>query len=441
MTLEPSSGDEDLVPVHPVPDEATATMLHDFLEAQGIHTAVVSAQIPWLGTIESVRRGYWGQIEVMEHDAARAKRADRRLPGRAAGAVRVGTDQGPGGEALIPPSATANAAPRFTRDALAERVGSFRGRRILVLGDAILDRYLWGRATRVSPEAPVLVVDIDKEELRLGGAANVAHNVRALGATPVLIAAMGDDGAANDLTALLEARGVDSTPGLVRDGSRRTTVKTRIIAHNQQVLRADEESREPLPAAARVALWERTQAALEGADAVLISDYGKGVVTPELLERLLPELARRGIPSAVDPKEEHFARYRGVSVITPNALEAAEAWGKRFRSEADLIEAGFGLRERLGVASVLITRGESGMSLFTDQGHTHFPTRARKVFDVTGAGDTVVATIATALAARASLPEACVLANHAAGLVVAELGTAAASAADLIASLGDLPRG
>jgi D-beta-D-heptose 7-phosphate kinase/D-beta-D-heptose 1-phosphate adenosyltransferase len=154
---------------------------------------------------------------------------------------------------------------------------------------------------------------------------------------------------------------------------------------------------------------------------------------------LLPVLERRGIPSAVDPREEHFFRYRGVSVITPNAVEAAEAWGRRFRSEQDLIEAGFGLREKLGAGSVLITRGADGMSLFTAGGHTHFPTRARKVYDVTGAGDTVVATIATALAARASLPEACVLANHAAGLVVAQLGTAAATAAELEASLEDLP--
>ncbi len=342
---------------------------------------------------------------------------------------------------MIPPTAAASAAPRFTREALAERVGSFRGRRVLVIGDAILDRYLWGRATRVSPEAPVLVVDVDKEELRLGGAANVAHNVRALGAEPVLIGALGEDGAANDLERLLRARGVDPERGLVRDRSRRTTVKTRIIAHNQQVLRADEETREPLADGARADLWERTRAALEGADAVLISDYGKGVVTHELLGQLLPELTRRGIPSAVDPKEENFPRYRGVSLITPNASEASEAWGRRFRSESDLIEAGFGLRDRLGIESVLITRGEAGMSLFTGQGHTHFPTRARKVFDVTGAGDTVVAVIATALAARASLPEACVLANHAAGLVVAELGTAAATAADLIGSLEDLPRG
>ena len=187
------------------------------------------------------------------------------------------------------------------------------------------------------------------------------------------------------------------------------------------------------------ALWERVEREVATSEAVLISDYGKGVASPELLDRLLPMLERRGIPSAVDPREEHFFRYRGVSVITPNAAEAAEAWGRRFRSEADLIEAGFGLREKLEAGSVLITRGAEGMSLVTSEGHTHFPTRARKVYDVTGAGDTVVATIAAALAARATLPEACVLANHAAGLVVAQLGTAAATADELTASLEDLP--
>lgn len=333
------------------------------------------------------------------------------------------------------------ATPRFSRGALAERVRAFRGRTVLVVGDVILDRYLWGRATRVSPEAPVLVVDVDREELRLGGAGNVADNVRALGATARLFAVVGEDGAARDLCRLLDARGVDPSPGVIADAARRTTVKTRIVAHRQQVLRADEETREPLADSIHERIWERLAPALERADAVIVSDYGKGVVTAELLDRLLPEARRRGLPVAVDPKEEHFFRYRGVTVITPNAKEAAEAWGRKLRDEASLLAAGFGLRERLGADSVLITRGEEGMSLFTEEGHVHFPTRAREVYDVTGAGDTVVATIGAALAARAPLPEACVLANHAAGLVVAHFGTAAATGEDLVASLEDLPVG
>jgi rfaE bifunctional protein kinase chain/domain len=338
----------------------------------------------------------------------------------------------------VTPTAPPASPPPLTRRELAERIRSFEGRRVLVIGDVILDRYLWGNATRVSPEAPVLVVDIDREETRLGGAANVAHNVRALGARPVLIGAVGKDGAGAELARLLEDRGVEAA-GLVPVPARRTTLKTRIIAHHQQVLRADEETRGPIPASALDALWERVERELASSEAVLISDYGKGVASPELLDRLLPALERRGIPSAVDPREEHFFRYRGVTVITPNAAEASEAWGRRFRSEKDLIEAGFGLREKLRAGSVLITRGADGMSLFSSEGHTHFPTRARKVYDVTGAGDTVVATMAAALAARATLPEACVLANHAAGLVVAQLGTAAATAAELTASLEDLP--
>jgi D-beta-D-heptose 7-phosphate kinase/D-beta-D-heptose 1-phosphate adenosyltransferase len=177
---------------------------------------------------------------------------------------------------------------------------------------------------------------------------------------------------------------------------------------------------------------------LDGADAVILSDYGKGVLSHSLLDALLPELVRRGIPTAVDPKEEQFFRYKGVTVITPNQKEAAQAWGRRIRNDIELAEAGFGLREKLGSRSVLITRGEDGMSLFDEEGHTHIPTKAREVYDVTGAGDTVVATMGVALAARAPLAEACVLANHAAGLVVAHLGTAAATADDLIASLSDL---
>ncbi len=335
------------------------------------------------------------------------------------------------------PSVT-RSAPRFTRDALAERVRAFRGKRVLVVGDVILDRYLWGRAARVSPEAPVLVVDVEREEFRLGGAANVAHNVASLGAVPVLFGVRGADIAATSLAALLRERGVDPEVGLVEDGTRRTTQKTRIIAQQQQVLRADEENREPLADSVRASLWTRLEASLSGADAVILSDYGKGVLSGPLLEQLLPALSRRGVPTAVDPREEQFHHYKGVTVITPNVKEASEAWGRRLRSDVDLAEAGFGLRERLAATSVLITRGEAGMSLFDDDGHTHIPTKAREVYDVTGAGDTVVATIGAALAARAPLAEACVLANHAAGLVVAHLGTAAATADELIASLDDV---
>ena len=332
-------------------------------------------------------------------------------------------------------------ASRYSRGSLAERVRGFRGRRVVVIGDVILDRYLWGRATRVSAEAPVLVVDVDREELRLGGAANVAHNVRSLGATPILFGVAGEDAASAILRRELHSREVDPDGGVVADSNRRTSLKTRIIAHQQQVLWADEETREPIAETVLDELWRRIMRALPEADAVLVSDYGKGVVTPTLLERLLPELKRRGIPSAVDPKEEHFLRYRGVDVITPNLSEASQAWGRRIRTAEELLAAGFGLREKLSAGAVLITRGEEGMSLFTAEGHTPFPTRARNVYDVTGAGDTVVAVMGVALASRSPLPEACVIANHAAGIVVAELGTAAATSERVIESLEDLPVG
>ena len=342
---------------------------------------------------------------------------------------------------MNPASAGKRSAPATTRDSLAARVGAFRGKRVLVVGDVILDRYLWGRASRVSPEAPVLVVDVDREEYRLGGAANVAHNVASLGALPVLFGVCGTDIASTSLCALLRERGVDPESGMIEDAGRRTTLKTRIIAHHQQVLRADEETRDALPDSVRAQLLDRVEGALDRADAVILSDYGKGVLSGPLLDRLLPELTRRGIPTAVDPKEEQFFRYKGVTVITPNVAEAGQAWGRRIRNETELAEAGFGLREKLSSKSVLITRGEEGMSLFDEEGHTHIPTKAREVYDVTGAGDTVVATMGVALAARAELAEACVLANHAAGLVVAHLGTAAATAAELIGSLEDVSDG
>jgi rfaE bifunctional protein kinase chain/domain len=339
---------------------------------------------------------------------------------------------------MNPSSTAARRAPSFSRSALSARVGEFRGKRVIVVGDVILDRYLWGRATRVSPEAPVLVVDVEREEFRLGGAANVAHNVASLGAVPILFGVCGTDLASGGLAQLLNDRGVDPAAGMVSDAVRRTTVKTRIVAHHQQVLRADEETRDPLSEYTQALLLERVIEALSRADAVILSDYGKGVLSQPLVEALLPELVRRGLPTAVDPKEEQFFRYKGVTVITPNLSEASQAWGRRIRNEAELAEAGFGLREKLASRAVLITRGEDGMSLFDEDGHTHIPTKAREVFDVTGAGDTVVATIGVALAAHAPLAEASVLANHAAGLVVAHLGTAAATAGDLAASLQDL---
>jgi D-beta-D-heptose 7-phosphate kinase/D-beta-D-heptose 1-phosphate adenosyltransferase len=311
---------------------------------------------------------------------------------------------------------------------------AFSGCRVLVLGDLMLDRYLWGNVTRISPEAPVPIVEVESETTRLGGAANVANNVLSLGAEPVLVGVVGADHAARLLAAELTAHGVPAD-GLVADADRPTSIKTRIVARNQQVVRADQESREEVSPGIVARLVQACRARLDGLKACIISDYGKGVITAGLLEALLPELRRAGIPVCVDPKETHFFSYRGVSVITPNLLEAGVAWGRALRTEELLDQAGRELRERLDADAVLVTRGEKGMSLFrAARPRLDLPTVAREVYDVTGAGDTVVSTYAVALAAGADHPEAALISNHAAGIVVREVGTAAASREQILAS-------
>lgn len=315
-------------------------------------------------------------------------------------------------------------------------IAAWRGCEILVLGDVMLDRYLWGNVTRISPEAPVPVVEVEGETVRLGGAANVCRNVGALGAHPHLVGVIGDDAHGQTLREELRAAGL-SDEGVFADASRPTTVKTRIVARNQQVVRADRESRAELspPIADRVA--ERAIGALDGAAAVIVSDYGKGVLSRALLDRLLPAARARNVPICVDPKDAHFLSFQGVAVVTPNQHEAAEVLGYKLRDDAAVSRAGEELLARLDAQCVLITRGERGMSLFErGRGRTDFPTAARQVFDVTGAGDTVVSAYAAALAGGAQPREAALIANHAAGLVVAEVGTAVPDLEALRASFG-----
>jgi D-beta-D-heptose 7-phosphate kinase/D-beta-D-heptose 1-phosphate adenosyltransferase len=326
-------------------------------------------------------------------------------------------------------------ATSFALDSLTGIVDRFAGRRLLVLGDAMLDHYLWGRCDRISPEAPVPVVDVQRESTSLGGAGNVAANLAALGAEPVLVAVMGDDEHGRRMVEAFAERGVH-TRGLVRDPQRPTTFKTRILAQNQQVVRADWESRADLEGAALFAVLDMLARELPRCDALIVSDYGKGVITRVVLERALGLAQAQGIPTAVDPKESHLDAYQGVSILTPNQHEAGYVMGKRITDERSLMEVGWGLQQRLDAECALITRGAEGMSLFERGGrYTHLPTVAREVFDVTGAGDTVVSVVALALAAGAEYPEACYLANHAAGIVIREVGTAACSAAELKASL------
>ncbi|MCB1181985.1 D-glycero-beta-D-manno-heptose-7-phosphate kinase [bacterium] len=314
-------------------------------------------------------------------------------------------------------------------------IGRIAGRRLAVIGDSMVDRFLWGRVDRISPEAPVPVVRIERETVKLGGAANVAANIRALGAEVVLFGIAAADEAGRQLRDLLTERGIDPA-GLVADGDRPTTIKTRIIAHNQQVVRADREDDAP----AADATIDRLLGQLGAAgpfDGIIFSDYGKGVLTDAALDRAIAAGRAAGVPMVVDPKKGDYSQYRGVSSLTPNQKEAEQACALPIVDDESLREAGRRLLERTEAEAVLITRGEHGMALFGRAGSDdRLATRATTVYDVTGAGDTVIAVYTAALAAGASFLDAAHLANHAAGLAVRELGTAAITAAQLEAILG-----
>ena len=331
------------------------------------------------------------------------------------------------------------ASSLFDLATLRSIVDRFTGRKVLVLGDLMLDRYVWGRVERISPEAPVPVVEIERETYALGGAGNVAANLRSLGAEPVLVSVVGDDADGKVLCRSLAGRGV-APRRVVTDPARPTTVKTRIIAHSQQVVRADRESRVDLAGEPLTRLLEAIADELPSCEAMVVSDYGKGVVHPAPLDRAILLARRERIPVCVDPKESHIDHYRGVSLLTPNQHEAGYVMGRRVVDEASLLEVGWGLQKRLDAGAVLVTRGPQGMSLFERGGRlTHLPTAAREVYDVTGAGDTVVSVVALGLAAGAELPNACYLSNHAAGIVIREVGTASCTREQLIASIAGSP--
>ncbi len=312
---------------------------------------------------------------------------------------------------------------------------NFGRSKVLILGDIMLDEYLFGRVTRISPEAPVPVVEIGSTKLLLGGSANVAANIAALGDEAILLGTVGEDEAAVKLSQLLKERSI-SRDFLVNDSSRQTTIKTRIIAHSQQVVRADRESTHELDRDTEQLVMKRFMAVADQIKAVIISDYGKGVITKSLLEQVMEVCHARGIFIAVDPKETHFFNYKNVSLITPNHHEAGQAFGRRILNDKDLLEVGKGLLEKLQCKAILITRGPHGMSLFChDRPPTHIPTFAREVYDVTGAGDTVIATFVAAICAGAELDEAAIIANAAAGYTVSQIGTATVTLSQLRAEL------
>ena len=308
----------------------------------------------------------------------------------------------------------------MARKNLSALIDGFKKRKILVIGDLILDRYIWGKVSRISPEAPVPVVDVLRDNFMLGGAANVANNIVSLGGKATVLGIAGTDGAGQVLKGLLENSGIETV--LIED-SRPTSVKTRVIAHSQQVVRFDMESSDHLTGKELDYMLRALDEHVSKCDAVIVSDYKKGVVSAQMMRRLLKTAKEKFV--AVDPKVGHFHLYKGVSLITPNLLEASQGSSIPISDEASLLKAGNALLGKLHAGSVLITRGEEGMSLFTPSGVKHFPTAAMQVFDVTGAGDTVIAAFSLAHAGGASLEEAAVIANHAAGIVVAQVGTAA----------------
>ena len=310
-------------------------------------------------------------------------------------------------------------------------LGRFPRCRVLVVGDVMLDEYMWGAASRISPEAPVPVVAVHAETVKVGGAGNVATNVAALGGRARLVAVVGQDAAGERLGQELELAGVEPD-GLVGDPSRPTTVKSRVVAGSQHVVRFDRESDAPIPPSVRRQLLAGVRRWLPETDIVLISDYAKGLIGGAFVRELLVLAARHRKAVAVDPKVQHVPLFRGVTVLTPNHHEAAAAARIPLRTEADLLRVGQALLRRLRARAILITRGEQGMSLFeAGRAVTHIPAVAREVYDVTGAGDTVMAALSLALAAGSDLRQAAVIANYAAGIVVGKRGTATVTRTEL----------
>ncbi len=319
----------------------------------------------------------------------------------------------------------------------AQIIEGAQNRLVVVFGDCMLDEFIWGDVTRISPEAPVPVVDIRRDTARLGGAANVIANLTALGARACLISVVGNDTAGERLRGELhQVNALHVNDLLVIDENRPSTVKTRIIAHNQLVVRADREKRTPVDSSIEQCLMDVLQKALTDADALIISDYDKGAITPRVLTQVLAQAHERGIPVLVDPKMRNFEYYRPATLITPNHHEALLLTNTQDHSDAGLLHAAQLIRERIGCACVLITRGERGMMLVEGDGEpVYVETAAREVYDVTGAGDTVMATLGAALTSGATMLEAAMLANYAAGVAVSKVGTAWVSADELIKSV------
>jgi D-beta-D-heptose 7-phosphate kinase/D-beta-D-heptose 1-phosphate adenosyltransferase len=314
---------------------------------------------------------------------------------------------------------------------------TFPSVRVAVLGDVILDEYVYGRVNRISPEAPVPVLEVQTRTESLGGAGNVARNIASLDGKVSLFSVVGADATSDRFRNLARESGIDCA-GLLTDPARVTTLKQRVGALTQQIVRIDSEVVAPIGEDLAGRLAGTLEAAASTHDVLLISDYDKGVLTESLLKRTIAAFRSAKKPIVVDPNVVHFFRYADVTVVTPNHLQLERVSGRRIRTEQELFEAGFLIRSRLGSAALLITRGEAGMALVDGDGVLKIPTVAREVYDVTGAGDTVVSVLALGLGSGASLPESARMANAAAGIVVGKRGTAVVTQEELASRLREL---
>ncbi|MBI5604343.1 MAG: D-glycero-beta-D-manno-heptose-7-phosphate kinase [Deltaproteobacteria bacterium] len=315
---------------------------------------------------------------------------------------------------------------------MVKAIQSFPKNKVLVVGDIMMDEFLWGEVSRISPEAPVPIVKVEKETFLLGGAANVVNNLLGLKGQVLLAGVIGSDSMGRRLIRKLQSLGT-TTEGIVVEEGRPTAIKTRVIAHHQQVVRVDREKVGPILPETLRAILNIIRKNISQIRGIIVSDYGKGVVSQELMIGLKKIAGKNAIPVLVDPKPHNMGWYDQVTVITPNHLEAEMAVGKKIESKEDLLWAGRYLLKKTKCESVLITRGREGMTLFLKNKKVeHIPTVAQKVFDVTGAGDTVIATLILSLVSGVNMIQACKMANFAAGIVVGEVGTAAVKAGDLI---------
>ncbi len=316
-----------------------------------------------------------------------------------------------------------------------EIINNFERAGVLVVGDIMVDHFIWGKVSRISPEAPVPVVDVQKDSILLGGCANVLNSIYAMGGKVYVAGVIGADNIGKLLLEELRQREIE-TSGIVVEKGRPTTLKTRIVAHGQQMVRFDQESRKPIPGNSTRKILEYVKSLRKKIGAVVISDYSKGVISRELVEGIGKIVQDAKIYICLDPKQSDFSIYEGAYVITPNHHEAQRAAGMEITDENDLRQVGEALLGKHNFQALLITRGEEGMSLF-ERGHnnithTNFSAQAKEIYDVTGAGDTVIGVLALSLAACANLREATCLANHAAGIVVGKVGTATVSQEELL---------